>query len=83
MLHNIYAHNKKMNLCLISNIDINIYRGIWASFFYFLFFNFFEWANKSLEKMSKITKFVINLPKVTEKVNKFQKIILIMIEIGP
>ena len=43
----------------------------------------FEWANKNLEKMSKITKFEIILPKIIEKAKKIQKIILIMIEIGP
>ena len=44
-------------------------------FFVCLFF--FEWANKNLEKMNKITKFVINLPKIMENAKKFQKIILI------
>ena len=37
---------------------------------------------KIKKKQSKITKFVINLPKIIEKAKKFQEIILIMIEIG-
>ena len=28
---------------------------------------FFEWENKNFLKMSKITKFVINLPKIMKK----------------
>ena len=36
-----------------------------------------------LEKMNKITKFVVNLPKIMEKAKKFQNMTLIIIEIGP
>ena len=46
-------------------------------------FFYFEWANKNLKKMSKLTKFVTNLPKILEKEKKIQKLTLIMIEIGP
>ena len=35
-----------------------------------------------LAKMSRITKFVINLPKIMEKAKKFQKMNLIIIKIG-
>ena len=31
---------------------------------------FFEWENKNFKKMSKITKFVINLPKIMKKARK-------------
>ena len=47
----------------------------------FFFFFFFEWANKNLEKMNKITNFVINLPKIMENAKKFQKIILISLKL--
>ena len=43
---------------------------------------FSEWTNKHFKKLSKMTKFVINLPKIMRKEKKVQKIILIMIEIG-
>ena len=39
----------------------------------------FYYLNKNLKKMSKINKFVINLPKIMEKA----KIILIITEMGP
>ena len=42
-----------------------------------------DWANKTLKKINKITKFVINLTKIMEKAKKFQEMILIIIEIGP
>ena len=35
-----------------------------------------------LEKMNKITKFVVNLPKIMEKAKEFQNMTLIIIEIG-
>ena len=44
---------------------------------------FFEWENKNLKNRSKTTNFVKNLPKIMEKVEKIQKMIVIMIEIGP
>ena len=31
---------------------------------------FFEWENENLKKKSKITKFVINIPKIMKKAKK-------------
>lgn len=42
---------------------------------------FFELANKHVTKMSKIRKFIINLPKIIEKAENVQKMILITIKI--
>ena len=71
-------------MIIIYNIYIYIHIYIYIYLTYMGLF-FLGWANKDLKKnkMRKIRKFVIDLPKIMKKAKKFKKIILIMIEIGP
>ena len=57
----------------MSVLQVNFYKDMFL----------FEWVNKNLKKMSKITKLEINIPKIMVKEKRFRKTILKVIEIGP